>query len=677
MKTLRFLLGLLACLLVIAPAGAEDFHNGGFTFSTGPVPAFVQERPPVTAWPAGAPGANDDQWRFWRYDRQVDRRPGQDVAFVDYIYEPRSQGNLGDAGRFDIQFNPEYQTLVLHRVELYRDGRWQSRLKPNDITIARREQQFEQEISDGTVAALLVIEDVRVGDVIRISYSITGSNPILAGQNSEQIRLAFSHPILDVRLRALYPPATAIDVHRENGAPEPVITHTAEATVVEVAAARVDRLQNEGDYPVWYVPWPLVQFGPKRGWSDVVAWALPLYPDRTAAKLPDDLELRIAQWRQLQAPTAKLQAALRAVQDEVRYFGVETGTSSHRPREPELVWRRHFGDCKDKAWLLVTILGRLGIPAVPALVDTNRGRGVRDFAPAADLFDHVIVRARVDGAAVFVDPTMRLQGGTPQQADLSQYGYVLPIAAEQTAMEEVRPPQQLANGIDERARFSADGDGLRLSVVTEYRGANADRERLRLDQERLEDRARRYREYYGKQYGAIESLAPIAIADDREGNVVTIRESYRLGSPWKAQSGTRALEVEAGVVSGFSSLPARIERSGPLQFVTPGRYVNEVTVEAPAGWLPRFEREERRVDAGAFAYHRLLEPVDGKARLLTAMTVSEREIAPAAVSAHVTALRRVRDSLQSNLVYRAPASADAADREARLQNLLRDVMEGN
>lgn len=672
---MRFILALFACLLALGPARAEDFSNGGFSFSTGPAPAFVVERAPQTTWPADAPGTNDGQWRYWRFDRQVDRRPGQDIAYTDYIYEPRSQGNVGEAGRFDVQFNPEYQKLVLHRVELFRNGHWQSRLKPGEITIARREQQFEQEISDGTVTALIVIEDVRVGDVIRISFSVIGSNPILAGQTSEQTRLSIGHPILDLRLRTLYPPGTAIRVHRENGAPEPAITNTAAATQVEIAASRIDRLQDEGDYPVWYQPHPLVQFAPRRTWTDVVAWALPLYPDRGTVTLPDDLELRITRWKQLPTAGAKLKAALRAVQDEVRYFGVETGTSSHRPREPALVWQRHYGDCKDKAWLLVTLLGRLGIQAVPALVDTERGRAVGNYAPAADLFNHVIVRAVVDGGTVFVDPTLRLQGGTPQQGDLSSYGNVLPVIAGQEGTEAILPPKRVATGIETHEHFSAEGDKVRLTVQTEYRGMYADRERQRLDQERIEDRARRYREYYGKRYGTVDSSNPLAVEDDRDNNLITIRESYLLASPWKADGSMRTLGVDAGAVDGVSTLPARTERQGPLDFAIPGRYLDEVTVSAPSGWIARFEQEEKRVDGVAFSYRRVLDPEAGRVRLVSEMTVSAREVGQAEVPAHLAALRQVRDTLHTGFVYRAPASVDAARREERLQNLLRDVME--
>lgn len=673
---MRWMAVVLAFGLAMGSARADEFASGGFSFRTGEVPAFVEDRPLPSEWPATAPGARDEQWRFWRYDRQVDHRPGRDIAYTDYIYEPRSQGNIADAGRFDLSFNPDYQQLTLHRVELRRNGRWESRLKPKDISIARRERQFEQDIADGLVAALIVIEDVRAGDVVRISWSVTGSNPILAGQFSEQTRLAFSHPILDLRLRAFYAPGTQIASHLENGAAAPTITTSADATLVEVRAAAVDRLQDEGDYPVWYQPYPLVQFAPRRSWADVVAWALPLYPDQSAVALPADLEQRIAQWKKIGPASERLQAALRAVQDEVRYFGVETGTSSHRPRVPNEVWARRFGDCKDKTWLLVTVLGRLGIRAMPALVNTDRGRATRGYAPSADVFDHVIVRAELEGRMVYVDPTMRLQGGAPERGDLSAYGFVLPVAAGQAALAEVLPPADAVAGVKTHEHYAVDGDGLRLEVTSEFAGLSADQTRRALDEERIEDRGRRYMEYYGKRYGAIQSLKSPVVEDDRARNVIRILETYRLAAPWQQEGDTRSLGLEAEALSAVSALPDRSERSGPLYFARPGRYVQEVSVEAPAGWTPRFAREDERIASKAFEYKRTLEPTDTGARLRHELEVRQREVDIAQVQAHVGDLRKLREGTYSRLRYRAPASAEAADREARLRSLLQDAMEG-
>ncbi len=667
---------LLAMLLAAGVVHAKEFKSGGVSFESGPVPAFVDDQAPAERWPVDAPGAQDEQWRYWRYDHQVDHRKGEVVAYTDYIYEPRSHGNMADAGRFEISFNPDYQRLTLHRVELRRDGQWTSRFKPEEITIARRERQFEQDIADGQVGALIVIEDVRPEDVVRISYTVTGSNPILAGQLSEQTSLGFSHPILDVRLRALYAPGTAIAVHRENGAAAPAITETPEATLVEAKASRVARILDEGDYPAWYRPYPHVQFAPKRSWGDVVRWALPLYPDQSGETLPEDLQRRLGEWAKLPTPQARLQAALRSVQDDVRYFGVETGTSSHRPRPPQQVWSRRYGDCKDKTWLLVTVLKRLGISSSPALVSTYYGRGIQGHAPSADLFDHVIVRAVIDGKPVFVDPTMRLQGGLPERGDLSDYGYVLPVLAGQDGLAEVQPPSGAVAGIQTSERFAPEGNGLRLEVTTEYSGANADQTRRLLDEERREDRTKRYVEYYGKRFGAIESLQPLAVEDDRAGNVITIREAYKLANPWQEEGDTRGLDLEAEALSVVADLPARSDRTGPLYVARPGRYVHEVSIEAPKGWVARFSRENEQVNSPSFDYRRTLEPSANGARLRQEMDIRQRELAAVQVPEHIRSLRKVGDGLHSRLRYRAPASAEAAEREARLRSLLQNAMEG-
>ena len=138
---MRWMAMLLAVGLAMGAAKADDFSSGGFSFRTGPAPAFVEDRPLPAEWPADAPGAKDDQWRYWRYDHQADHRPGtRDSAYTDYVYEARSQGTIADAGRFEIPFNPDYQQLTIHRVELRRAGKWESRLKPKDISIARRER---------------------------------------------------------------------------------------------------------------------------------------------------------------------------------------------------------------------------------------------------------------------------------------------------------------------------------------------------------------------------------------------------------------------------------------------------------------------------------------------------------------------------------------------------------
>jgi hypothetical protein len=677
MKWMRWCAVMLVALWgATADAATETHVRGDLKFQTGAAPAFVTPREIPGSWDPAAPGADDRRWRYWLYDVQADRRGGRDIVHYEHVFEPKSQTLIGEAGRFQIQFNPEFQTMAIHRVELQREGRWQNRLDPSRISLARREAEFEQDLTDGSVTALIVLDDVRVDDVVRVSYSITGSNPILAGQLSDWINLSWRNPTLRSGLRVLYDPGRRFRVHRENTTIEPVVRRTDDAVEVAVLARGLPATVVEDRYPVWYQPYPLVQIAPERDWSEVVDWALPLYP-RFDGVFDADLERKLVEWKALRDPQARLTAALRAVQNDVRYFGVEIGDNSHRPNPPDLVWRRRYGDCKDKVLLLVTLLRRMDIDAVPALVDTDRGRAIGQFVPSASVFNHVIARVRIAGETIWVDPTLAQQGGDPRDADLSSYGMGLPIVGGATALQAIAAPRQAVAGIEVRERFvpSADGSEVGFEVDSLYTGLSADEQRRSTLSERSEELARRYAEYYRKRYGGIEVVGEPAIEDDPVRNRLRIRERYRLTSPFGgALGGARALEVYAEALQSSSALPASLDRKAPLAFAPRGRYLHEITVQLPEAWKPTFVDERTERTSHAFGYSRKLEVGKDVVRLVYEMDVRHNELALADVPGHLGELRKVRDEMSANLRFSIPASLDARQREERLRNLLRDVM---
>jgi len=660
-------------------AAAAEHVRGDLKFSTGDEPGFVVRRALPARWDADAPGHDDRRWRYWLYDMQSDRRRGRDEVYFEHVFEPKSQTLIGEAGRFQINFNPEFQRMTLHRVELMREGRWQNRLVPERISLARRESEFEQDLTNGSVTALIVLEDVRVDDVVRVSYSIIGSNPILGGQTADWATLSWRNPTLRSGIRVLYDPGTRFQVHRENTALEPQIKRSADAVEVQVQARALPATVFEDGYPAWYQPYPIVQIAPERRWSDVVAWALPLYP-AYEAPFDEDLERKLAQWKALPDPQARLVAALRAVQNEVRYFGIEIGDNTHRPNPPDQVWRRRYGDCKDKVYLLTTLLRRLGIDAAPALVDTDRGRAISDFVPSASTFNHVIVRARIGGETIWVDPTIAQQGGDPRAFDLGDFGMALPVAAGVDALQAIQRPEKGITGVEVIERFapSADGGEVAFEVETLYTGANADYQRRNTLSQRGDDLARRYSEYYRKRYGELEMIGEPQIEDDQTRNHVRVRERYRLKSPFAADtSGVRALEVYAEALQSVSALPTSLERNGPLDFAPRGRYRHEIEVKLPERWQPKFAEERIDRTSPAFGFSRRIEIDASAVKLVYELDVERNELAADKVAAHLQTLRQVSDDLSAKLRFAIPASLDAKQREERLRHLLRNVMDEN
>ncbi len=83
---------------------------------------------------------------------------------------------------------------------------------------------------------------------------------------------------------------------------------------------------------------------------------------------------------------------------EVRYTGIEFGEAAIVPHDPVETLTHKYGDCKDKATLLVAMLRAAGIPANVALLNAGSRLDVPTDLPGMGMFDHAIVYVPADRA---------------------------------------------------------------------------------------------------------------------------------------------------------------------------------------------------------------------------------------------------------------------------------------
>ncbi|MGH8109896.1 MAG: DUF3857 domain-containing transglutaminase family protein [Arenimonas sp.] len=667
-----------ALALVCGAAFAEEkvFQRGEYRFSIAPIPAFVEVQPLAEQWPAEAPGAKDARWRNWLLDSQSDYRNGETLMFLDQVSEAVSPELVSNAAKQQIYFNPAYQSLILHKVELRRNGVWSSRLNPEKITLARRESEFESDMSDGMVSALVVLDDVRAGDVVRFSYTIKGMNPILQGIDHDDVYFDWVDPILSRHVSAKFDPGTNLAHRSFNGAPSAVIKKEKDAVIISATSKQIPAFREEGDYPRWYRPHAGVMFAPQRSWADVVRWAKPLYPDPGA--FPKELEEKMLEWKAIANPEQRLMAVLQTMQEDIRYFGIEMGESSHRPAAPADTWNRRFGDCKDKAYLMSVILTRLGIPAVPALATTRFGKGVRDFLPAATAFNHVIVQAQLGKQTLWLDPTLTQQRGTAMAIDTMDYGYVLPIADGITDLREVvrTPTSKRQISVQERYRPSEDGKTVDLQIASEFTGGSADNIRRELASRGDVEMGKNYAEYYRKRFGDLEVLAPFTAKDDPAGNKLVITESYRLKQAWDEKTGnTKSLSVYADSMDSDTKLPGTIDRKTPLSLNYPMQYQHEQILELPTGWSWLGSAEKEVIKSSAFDYERSMAQAERTVAIRQSVRFTEDHVPIGNLPDFLSKMRDVRDGMSRRFVLSTPAAMQGKDRDARLKNILRDAMD--
>jgi len=504
-------------------------------------------------------------------DEQIIHR---DHGYDDYsrmVYKIVDRPGLEQGAGIDLQFDPSRHKVTLNHLRIIRDGQVLDRLDDVKFDIFRQEKDAEKGVYDGWLTAHINIDDVRVGDVI--DYGETYETTPLVGKDLffYSFSTEWEDPVGLIRTSVIWPAAQPLAIKPRGTAIKPVISSSGTDSVYLWEIANPKPVKVEENVPPAFAAWGSIDVSSTASWRSVVEAVQPYYkpaatfPAAFAAKL-DDIAAKHPQ------PEDRMIQAMRLVQDEIRYVSLSMGSGSYIPRDPATVIQSGFGDCKDKALLLASALERLGIPAQVALADLDQGRALDQHLPALRDFDHAIVKATIGAKTYWLDATNYLQGGDASNFWQPDYGFALPLFG--TGELEKMPDQDLkAPSIKVAEDFSfpdkADGH-LTLSVLSTYEGADADGMRSRLASRSTTDLSDAYLKYYAKRYPGIESAAKLAIFDNRDGNIINVRESYTLAAQALAANDLiKNFPIKAADLGTDLPMPTMVDRAAPISLGSP------------------------------------------------------------------------------------------------------------
>lgn len=442
------------------------------------------------------------------------------------------RAGLEQAAVVDWDFAPAFDSLALTRLEVLRDGRTIDLRDAVMPEMLRRETRLEAGIIDGSLTAHYVLPDLRVGDVVDYSF-VVSETPVLPGATfAGALPLEFGAPVGLARAVINWPEGRALQL---GPVPDRVRHEEHPAAGPDGAVMRHD-WRREGHLPTFIEPLTpvednpdaIVRYGAEAGWQGLVDALAPFYT--AGYDLPPEWQDRVAAIARDHAdPVARATAALRLVQDEIRYVGLEVGAGGIFARPPAVVVAQGFGDCKDKSLLLKTVLARLGIAADVALTDLDEGYALPQSLPWIGAFDHMILRAEIGGRTYWMDPTATHEGGTIDHAVTPDYGFALPVAGAAPArLEPIHPTEATAWRTDTRENYRFGMLGVRLTVTTTFDGQAANAQRYRFATEPMESIGRGLTEYYSERYPGIQALGPVGVADDIDLNRFVTTERYFL-----------------------------------------------------------------------------------------------------------------------------------------------------
>jgi hypothetical protein len=264
-----------------------------------------------------------------------------------------------------------------------------------------------------------------------------------------------------------------------------------------------------------------------------------------------------------------------------RYVGLEFGIHGYKPYKVTQVLARRFGDCKDKASLMIALLREVGVEAELVLVRTRRG-GRLDPQPASlAIFDHAIVY--VPKLDRYLDGTAEFAGLAELPAE-DQGVTVLRVSAGSGRLAETPVFPSGDSRVERRwsAVVSAAG-GATLDEQLVIRGQAAPN--WRAHYQTTGERAERYgRVWNGRFPGARLTAVDMPRMDDRNAPVTVVAsvEVPRLGRP----TAGGGLELPAtGRDGDFVRTYARLSaRRQDLVLAYPWQHDEELRYRIPAGW---------------------------------------------------------------------------------------------
>ncbi len=619
-------------------------------FSIAPVPEWIVQQIPEHKTP-DTNSENSLSSHYLLVNRQENISSEQ--LFIQYSIKVLNAEGLQEVSDISIDFDPSYQELVFHSINVIRGTEVTNHLTDSSIKIVQRETSLERHIYDGRLTAVINLKDMRVGDIIDYSYSIIGYNPVFKGHYSRNILLQYSVPIKHIYVLLIAPDDKKLQFQYSNGAEKPKENPSSNGKTYVWEQRNVPVILYENNTPSWYDPYPRVFISDYPTWESIVNWGLELFSLSETEE--NQLKESIAGLLDHQSVDSAIIQAIRFTQDEIRYLGFTNGLNSHKPHTPTKVLTQRYGDCKDKSFLLSEILKICGIDASPVLVHSRNGHSLENILPSPDVFNHCVVQFNKNGRIYYIDPTISNQGGDLKHYYFPNFHKGLVIKEGESSLVDL--PLSSYTGTKVKEIFTLEGieKGASLHVSTTYSGTDADYQRQYFERNNIQTIQKNYVDFYSALYPQIKVGELIKVADQRDGNnTFTVEEVYSIDSFWSQSEEERQehllyCEFYPLSLESYISVANSPNRTMPYRVGFPVDFEHETVINLPEEWP--VENETKNIANESFVYSSTVINDNDKIRLFYKYKTLKEYISPDKAVSFIAKHDNILNDLSFHLTY--------------------------
>ena len=565
--------------------------------------------------------------------------------FHQIVFQPLTDAAAAEAREYGFAFEADTETVQLRGAKIYRKG------GQVDEAIESGEGAADNPaMAMYTSARAFYVRFPRLnpGDVVELRYRVEdiAHRNAFADYFGEVVYMQSAEPIAHSEYVLITPKSRQFYFN------QPAVAGLVQAKfdkgdnrIFQFTAKNVPPLEAEPLAPPEAEALGHVHVSTYKSWDELGRWYWGLIKDQFTAD--DEVRRRVAEiTKGLSDDKAKVRAVYNFVVQKTRYVALEFGIHGFKPYRSAQIFARGFGDCKDKATLIVTMLKELGIPATIVIVRTGL-RGDFETEPASLApFDHAI--AYVPSLDLYLDGTAEWTGSTELPA-MNRGALAMQVNEGKPKLVHLpQPPASesvTSKHID--ATVGADGSAV-VSATMTVTGATASQWRQRYNAKATQKQR--------LQEDLSSELPGVELSQVTTGDLENIEEKVDIQAKGKAMSFARkdgdVFRLPVGGREHVVVTWARLsQRKRDVRIMALTTRITETSVRLPAG-AKIVSAPHAAEGSSPFGTYRVeVENVGGLVRVRSEVAIMRSRIAVSEYSAFRTFCEKADRELGQSVTY--------------------------
>src|SRR5438270_72852 len=355
-------------------------------------------------------------------------------------------------------------------------------------------------------------------------------------------------------------------------------------------------------------------------WSEMGKW----YSNLTSARREPSADIT----RQVAALTAssttpveRMKALAQFVQHDIRYVAIELGIGGWQPHPAAEVFAHHYGDCKDKATLLSSMLKQIGVESFYVVINDERGSVTPQTPASVGVFNHAILAIQLP--ANTSDPSLIAKVQHPRYRTLPlsdptneltpfgeiggylQQNYGLLVTSEGGELVELPTQPRAMNSIVRAGKLTLDGSGGLRGQCDESRiGDRASAERWRLRSvTKSSDRIKPIEDLLAGSLSLFRITQASIMNLDSTSQPFGFHYAFEVGNYAKDMGGLLLVRPRVLGVKTSGILKTKEPRQFPIEFEGLSRDTDTFDIAIPTGYVVDDLPPPADADYSSASYH--------------------------------------------------------------------------